>query len=77
MAADETFHHLATECPGTRQLRRQFFGDDDIFHNMDWDVHAVLEFSYADEINALLDPNDVHDIRLTDTESEGDEERSD
>ena len=77
MTADETFHHLATECPGTRQLRRQFFGDEDILHNMDWDVHAVLEFSYADEINVLLDPNDVHDIRLTDTESEGDEERSD
>ena len=71
--ADETFHHLATECTGTRHLRRQFFGDRDILQNMEWDVHEVLEFSYADEINTLLDPNNVHDIRLVDTDSDGDD----
>ena len=37
---------------------------------MDWDVRDVLDFSYSDRINQLLDPNDVHEIWLTDTESE-------
>lgn len=46
--ADETFCHLATECVGTRRLRREFFGDRDIFQNLDWDMHEILEFSYAD-----------------------------
>ena len=75
MNDDETFHHLALDCPGTRQLRQQFFGNEDILHNMAWDVHTVLEFSYAEEINELLDPNDVHEIRLDDTGSEGDSSR--
>ena len=68
--ADETFHHLATECSGTTRERRDFFGAVDILHNMDWDVRDVLDFSYSERINQLLDPNDVHEIRLTDTESE-------
>ena len=73
MNADETFDHLATECPETRRTRREFFGDTDILHNIDWDVQDVLDFSYSDQINPLLDPNNVHDIHLTDTESEAEE----
>ena len=72
--ADETFHHLALDCSGTLHLRRRFFGDRDIQHNMDWDVHEILGFSYDDAINELLDPNDVHNIRLIDTDSEADDE---
>ena len=39
--------------------------------NMDWEVDDLLNFSYSDLVNPLLDPNGVHDIHLTDTESEG------
>ena len=69
--ADETFHHLATDCAGTVGARRDYFGDKDILHNMDWDVQEILDFSYSDGINELLDPNGVHDIRLSDTDSDG------
>ena len=71
--ADETFHHLATECPATLPSRLEFFGPRDILVNMDWKVEELLEFSYSDLINPLLDPNDVHNIKLVDTDSEGDE----
>ena len=69
--ADETFHHLALECPATLQTRREFFEDRDITTKMDWKVDEILDFSYSDQINPLLDSNNVHDIRLTDSESEG------
>ena len=72
--ADETFHHLATECPRTHQNRQEVFGNKDILNNMDWEVDELLDFSYRDQINSLLDPNNVHDIRLSDTESEGEQE---
>lgn len=71
--ADETFHHFATDCVGTRRERREFFEDRDILANMEWKVDEILDFSYSDRINPLLDPNDVHDIHLTDTESEGED----
>ena len=71
MNADETFHHLALDCPMTLQARRDTFGDKDILNNMEWTVDELLDFSYSDQINPLLDPNDVHDIRLTDSDSEG------
>ena len=72
--ADETFHHLATECPNTARTRREVFGNKDILSNMDWEVDELLEFSYTPRINSLLDPNDVHSIHLTDTESEGNDD---
>ena len=72
--ADETFHHLATECTETRRCRRDVFGDKNILVNMDWEVDELLEFSYLPRINNMLDPNGVHDIHLTDTESEGNDE---
>ena len=72
--AHETFHHLATECPGTLRDRREVFGGKDILHNMDWEVDELLDFSYREPVNSLLDPNGVHDIRLTDTESEGEDD---
>ena len=71
MNADETFHHLALDCPMTLQTRKDAFGDKDILSNMDWTVDELLDFSYSDQINPLLDPNDVHDIRLTDSDSDG------
>ena len=46
--ADETFHHLATDCPGTLRDRQEVFGDKDILHNMDWKVDELLDFSYRD-----------------------------
>ena len=75
--ADETFHHLATECVATRRARREFFQGKNILVNMDWEVDELLDFSYSDLVNPLLDPNNVHDIHLTDTESEGGGEISD
>ena len=72
--ADETFHHLATECTETRRNRQEFFGDKNILENMDWKVEELLDFSYTDQINPLLDPNNVHEIHLTDTESEGNDD---
>ena len=72
MNADETFHHLATDCTATAEARCEFFGDKDIMTNMDWEIEELLDFSYSPLINPLFDPNNVHDIRLTDTESEGD-----
>ena len=75
---DETFHHLALEFPMTLQARREFFGDRDITAaNMDWKVDELLDFSYSDQINPLLDPNNVHDIRLTDSESNGENDDRD
>lgn len=71
--ADETFHHLATECVATQAERNEFFGDKNILENMDWEVDEILDFSYSPLINPLFDPNNVHDIRLTDTESGGDD----
>ena len=68
--ADETFHHLATECPDTLGARREFFEGKDILINMDWEVNELLDFSYSDQVNPMLDPNNVHEIHLTDTESE-------
>ena len=44
--ANKTFHHLATECVGTLRERQDLFGDTDILHNIEWDVHDVLECSY-------------------------------
>ena len=44
---------------------------------MVWEVDELLYFSYSDLVNPLLDPNNVHDIHLTDTESEGGSEISD
>ena len=75
--ADETFHHLATECVATLRTRQEVFGNKDILQNMDWEVDELLDFSYSDQINPLLDPNNVHDIRLSDTESEGEREQDD
>ena len=72
--ADETFHHLATECSETLRDRRDIFRDKDVLVNMDWEVDELLEFSYLPRINNLLDPNGVHDIHLTDTESEGNDD---
>lgn len=69
--ADETFHHLATECLGTLQVRSQFFGDKNILENMWWEVEAMLEFSCSDVVKPLLDPNYVHHIELVDTDSDG------
>ena len=69
--ADETFHHLATECSATLQARNEFFGDKDILENMSWEIDELLDFSYSDQINPLLDPNDVHHIGLVDSESDG------
>ena len=69
--ADETFHHLATECAETLRIRQEAFGDKNILENMDWEIDELLDFSYTEQINPLLDPNGVHDIHLTDTESEG------
>ena len=71
--ADETFHHLATECPMTLRDRDDHFGDKDILTNMSWDIQELLNFSYSDLINPLLDPNDVHHIELVDTESDGED----
>ena len=69
--ADETFHHFATECDATGRARREYFGDKNILWNMDWKVDELLDFSYDDQINPLLDPSNVHEIHLTDTESDG------
>ena len=69
--ANETFHHLAKECTATRWARREHFQGKNILVNMDWEVDDLLNFSYSDLVNPLLDPNNVHDIHLTDTESEG------
>ena len=69
--ADETFHHLATECSETLWDRRDVFGGKNILVHMEWEVDKLLEFSNIPRINNLLDPNGVHDIHLTDTESEG------
>ena len=71
--ADETFHHLATECLMTLRDRDDHFGDKDILTNMSWDIQELLNFSYSDLINPLLDPNDVHHIELVDTESDGED----
>ena len=75
--ADETFHHLATECAGTEETRREFFGGKNILENMDWEIDELLDFSYSDRVNPLLDPNNVHEIHLTDTESEGKQDEED
>ena len=77
MNADETFHHLALDCPMTLQTRRDIFGDKDIITNMKWTVDELLDFSYSDQINPLLDPHDVHDIRLTDLDSDGESSSTD
>ena len=66
--ADETFHHLAMDCSGTLQVCTQFFGDKNILENMSCGVAEMLEFSYSDVLNPLLDPNDVHNIKLMDTD---------
>ena len=63
---DETFHHLATECPATLQSRNKFFGDKNILENMSREIDELLDFSYSEQINPLLDPNDVHHIELVD-----------
>ena len=55
----------------TALARREFFGDKDILVNMDREINELLDFSYSDQINPLLDPNNVHDKHLTDTKSEG------
>lgn len=69
--ADETFHHLATERPRTLRNQQEMFGDKDIQTNMDWEGNELLDISNTDQINPLLDLYNVHDIHLTDPESEG------
>ena len=68
----ENFHHLATECPMTTAAQQEFFGGKDILSNMSWTVDELLDFSYSPQINSLLDPNNVHDIHLTDSDSDSD-----
>ena len=65
----ETFHHFVFECPSLFFSRRQIFLDTPPDTDMHWVVQEVLDFSYLQHINVLLDPNSVHTIVLTDSES--------
>ena len=69
----ETFHHFVFECPSLFHSRREIFLDHLPDLDMNWSVQQVLDFSYLNHINRLLDPNSVHDIHLVDTESEGED----
>ena len=71
--ADKTFHHLAIECSSTLGACQEFFEGKDILVNI---VNDLLDFSYPDQINPILDRNNVHEIHLTDTESEGKEDET-
>ena len=67
---NETFHHFVFECPSLYFSRQNIFLDNLPDTNLSWSVSKLLAFSYLPHINVLLDPNAVHDIILTDSESE-------
>ena len=46
LEADETFHHLMTECPAFNVSRREIFLTDVINTQNKWSVRDILNFSY-------------------------------
>ena len=73
----ETFHHFIFECPSLHFSRQQIFLDNLPDTEENWKVKEVLEFSYLPHINRLLDPNNVHNIHLEDTDSEPEDDVED
>ena len=68
----ETFFHFVSSCPMLQNLRIQYFSHRNIFADLNWKISELLDFSYETCINDLLDPHDVHNIDLADTESDDD-----
>ena len=52
---DETFFHLATECPRFRLTRQDKFLDMTITNDHMWSVDALINFSYMPGINGALE----------------------
>ena len=55
LEAEETFYHLATECPVHRQCREEFFLDKPPITNSKWSVRALLDFSQVNGIREALE----------------------
>ena len=77
---DETFYHLATECPALRQKQIEIFLDKLPITNTKWSVRDLLHFSYlpgiCDAIEGSTSPDergedhnwDSSDVSATETE---------
>ena len=55
LEADETFYHLAMECPIHRLSRNDIFLDKPPETNTKWSVRALLDFSQVNGIREALD----------------------
>ena len=61
LSAEETFYHLATDCPVHRQSREEIFLDKPPITNTKWSVRALLIFSQASGVREALDGDtDLH-----------------
>ena len=75
LEADETFFHLATECPRLFQAQRDKFLDHLITDDHMWSVQELIDFSYlpavADALNGEMsfDPEGVPMVDDAESES--------
>ena len=52
---DETFYHLATNCPSFHLTQREVFKDKYPIMSGDWNVRDVLRFSYIPAVNDAIE----------------------
>ena len=55
LEADETFIHIANECPRFHLTRREYFQDLLIINDHQWSVDKLLEFSFTPGVNEALE----------------------
>ena len=55
MEADETFEHIANDCPRFYTFRREYFYDTKISNDHLWNVKNLIDFSYLPGINDALE----------------------
>ena len=52
---DETFVHIASECPRFWESRRQILGGDPPNNAMEWSVRALIDLTYLPGLNAAFE----------------------
>ena len=52
---DETFIHIANDCPRFHLTRREYFQDLNIINDHQWSVDKLLAFSFTSGINEALE----------------------
>ena len=54
--SDETFFHLATDCPSFHQSRLDIFNTDLPLEDENWKVKDLIRFSLLTPIDSILNP---------------------